>query len=151
MRIFKAFSNHSCPKWYIIQISFNDWINKLQYIHTMGCNLEIRRNRLLLVLLPGKSHGRRSLVGYSPCGHEVRHDWATSLWLFTFMHWRRKWQPIPVFLPRESLGWGRLVGCHLWGRTESDHDWSDLAAAAAVHITIWTKHKGIIISEINYI
>ena len=31
----------------------------------------------------------------------VRHDWATSLWLFTFMHWRRKWQPTPVFLPGE--------------------------------------------------
>ena len=36
----------------------------------------------------------------------VRQDWATSLWLFTFMHWRRKWQPTPVFLPRESQGWG---------------------------------------------
>ena len=34
--------------------------------------------------------------------------------------WRRKWQPSPVFLPRESQGWGSLVGCHLWGRTESD-------------------------------
>ena len=32
----------------------------------------------------------------------VRHDWATSLSLFTFMHWRRKWQPTPVFLPGES-------------------------------------------------
>ena len=50
----------------------------------------------------------------------VGHDWATSLWLFTFMHWRRKWQPIPVFLPRESQGWGSLVGCRLWGRTKSD-------------------------------
>ena len=36
-----------------------------------------------------------------------RHDWATSLSLFTFMHWRRKWQPTPVFLPGESQGWGR--------------------------------------------
>ena len=44
----------------------------------------------------------------------------TSLSLFIFMHWRRKWQPTPVFLPRESQGWGSLVGCHLWGRTESD-------------------------------
>ena len=35
----------------------------------------------------------------------VGHDWATSLWLFTFMHWRRKWQPTPVFLPGESQGW----------------------------------------------
>jgi len=47
----------------------------------------------------------------------VRHDWATSLSLFTLMHWRRKWQPTPVFLPGESQGRGSLVGCHLWGRT----------------------------------
>ena len=50
----------------------------------------------------------------------VRHDWTTSLSLFTFMHWRRKWQPTPVFLPGESQGRGSLVGCRLWGRTESD-------------------------------
>ena len=36
------------------------------------------------------------------------------------MHWRRKWQPTPVFLPGESQGWGSLVGSHLWGLTESD-------------------------------
>ena len=48
----------------------------------------------------------------------VGHDWVTSLSLFTFMHWRRKWQPIPVFLPGESQGWGSLVGCHLWGRID---------------------------------
>ena len=36
------------------------------------------------------------------------------------MHWRRKWQPTPVFLPGESQGWGSLVGCRLWGCTESD-------------------------------
>ena len=40
--------------------------------------------------------------------------------LFTFMHWRRKWQPTPVFLSGESQGWRSLVGCRLWGRTESD-------------------------------
>ena len=50
----------------------------------------------------------------------VRHDWATSLSLFTFMHRGRKWQPTPVFLPGESQGQGSLVGCRLWGRTESD-------------------------------
>ena len=50
----------------------------------------------------------------------VGHDWVTSLSLFTFMHWRRKWQPTPVFLPGESQGQGSLVGCRLWGRTESD-------------------------------
>ena len=50
----------------------------------------------------------------------VGHDLATSLSLFTFMHWRRKWQPTPVFLPGESQGRRGLVGCLLWGRTESD-------------------------------
>ena len=50
----------------------------------------------------------------------VRYDWVTSLSLFTFMHWRKKWQPTPVFLPGESQGWQSLVGCCLWGRTESD-------------------------------
>ena len=39
---------------------------------------------------------------------------------FTFMHWRRKWQPTPVFLPVESQGRGSLRGCRLWGSTESD-------------------------------
>ena len=47
----------------------------------------------------------------------VRHDWVTSLSLFTLILWRRKWQPTPVFLPGESQGWGSLVGCCLWGRT----------------------------------
>ena len=50
----------------------------------------------------------------------VGHDWVTLLSLFTFMHWRRKWQPTPVFLPGESQGQGSLVGCRLWGHTESD-------------------------------
>ena len=50
----------------------------------------------------------------------VRHNWVTSLSLFTFMHWRRKRQATPMFLPGESQGWGSLVGCRLWGRTESD-------------------------------
>ena len=48
----------------------------------------------------------------------VRQDWATSLSLFTFTHWRRKWQPTPVFLPGESQWQDILVGCRLWGRTE---------------------------------
>ena len=62
------------------------------------------------------------------------HNWVTSLSLFTFMNWRRKWQPTPVFLPGESQGRGSLVGCRLWGRTVG-HDWSNLAAAVC---TTWT-------------
>ena len=50
----------------------------------------------------------------------VRHNWVTSLSLSTFMHWRGKWQPTPVFLPGESQGRGSLVGCSPWGRTELD-------------------------------
>ena len=50
----------------------------------------------------------------------VGHDRVTSLSLFTFMHWRRKWQSILVFLPGESQGWQSLMDCCLWGRTESD-------------------------------
>ena len=61
---------------------------------------------------PGRLQSMRSL--------RVRHDWATSLSPFTFMHWRRKWQPTPVFLPAESQGRSSPVGCHLWGCTESD-------------------------------
>ena len=55
--------------------------------------------------------------------HGVAEGW-TRLSDFTFivpfMHWRRKWQPTPVFLPGESQGRQSLVGCHLRGRTESD-------------------------------
>ena len=45
---------------------------------------------------------------------------GTRLSDFTLTHWRRKRQPSPVFLPGESQGGGSLVGCRLWGRTESD-------------------------------
>ena len=65
----------------------------------------------------------------------VGHDWATSLSLFTFRHWRRKWQPTPVFLPGESQrqepGGLPSMQSHRVG-----HNWSDLAAAAA-----WEKRK----------
>ena len=46
--------------------------------------------------------GRRQSMGSLRVGH----DWAASLSLFTFMPWRRKWQPTPVFLPGESQDWG---------------------------------------------
>ena len=70
----------------------------------------------------------------------VRHDWATFLSLFTFMYWRRKWQPTPVFLPRESQGRGSLVGCHLWSRTESDMT-EQLSSSSRIlaSFSIWGK------------
>ena len=70
------------------------------------------------VFLPRQSHGWRGLVGYSTrvANSRIR----LSDFTFTFMPWRRKWQPTPVFLPGESQGQRRLVGCCLWGRTELD-------------------------------
>ena len=72
-----------------------------------------------------------TLAGKSPWMEEPRelqsmeslrvgHYQATSLSLFTFMHWRRKWQATPVFSPGESQGWESLVGCCLWDCTELD-------------------------------
>ena len=79
--------------------------------------------------LPGEGNG--TLLQYSglenPMDRGAR--WAavcgvaksrTQLSDFTFMHWRGKWQPTPVFLPGESQGWGSLVSCRQWDRTELD-------------------------------
>ena len=52
----------------------------------------------------------------------VGHDGATSLSLFTFMHWRRKWKPTPVFLPGESQGWGEPGGLPSMGSHRVGHN-----------------------------
>ena len=73
------------------------------------------------VLLPGKFHGWRSLVGYSPWGHKELDmtEWLHFLSFYSSF-WRKIWQPTPVFLPGESHGWRGLLGCSLWGCKESD-------------------------------
>ena len=73
----------------------------------------------------------------------VGHNWATSLSFFTFMHWRRKWQPTPVFLPGESQGWGSLVGLLSMRSRRVRLDWSDLEAAV-FHYVIWTASSSFI-------
>ena len=55
------------------------------------------------------------------------------------MHWRRKCQPTPVFLPGESQGRGSLIGCRLWGRTESDtteETWQQQQEGFTTNVTI---------------
>ena len=100
------------------------------------------------VLLPGKSHGRRSLVGCSPWGRKESD--TTERLHFTSLHnginlpsssvctesacnfgelgsipgwedpWRRKWQPIPVSLPEKSHRQRSLAGHSPLGRKELD-------------------------------
>ena len=86
----------------------------------------------------------------------VRHNWATSLSLFTFMHWRRKWQPTPVFLPGESQGWGSLAGCRPWGCTESDMTeaaWQQQQDAIILGLTIsnYTTDNFSVVSFLLYV
>ena len=87
------------------------------------------------VLLPGKSRGRRSLVGCSPWGREESDTTE-----------RLKWQTTSAFLPGESQGPRSLVGCCLWGHRVR-HDWSDLAAAAAT--VSFEEHMFLILTKFS--
>ena len=76
----------SWVRWYLIHL-----LEKAMAPHSSTLAWKIPRMEE-----PGRLQSTGSL--------RVGHDWATSLSLFTFMHWRRKWQPTPVFLPGESQG-----------------------------------------------
>ena len=78
----------------------------------------------------------------------VRHDWATSLSFFPFMHWRRKWQPTPVFLAWRIPGMGEPHGLRSMGSHRVRHNWSDLAAAAAA-LFLLHVHKGILVQMLS--
>ena len=93
---------------YVVRINLNDNIlEKAMAAHS--CTLAWR--------IPWTEEpGRLQSIG----SQKVGHDWATSLSLSTFLHWRRKWQPTPVFLPGESQGRGSLLGCRLCSHAESD-------------------------------
>ena len=72
----------------------------------------------------------------------VGHDWMTSLSLFTFIHWRRKWQPTPVVLAWRLPGTGQPGGLPSMGLHRVGHDWSDLAAAAAAAVQLCLSLEG---------
>ena len=72
------------------------------------------------VLLPGKSHAQKSLMGCSPRGRYKSDTTERLHFLFSLSCIGGNGNPTPVFLPGESPGLGSLVGCRLWGRTELD-------------------------------
>ena len=78
---------------------------------------------------------------------EVRHDWAPSLSLFTFMHWGRKWQPTPVFLPGESQGWGAWWAA-VYGVAQSRTrlKWLSIMTFTAT----WMDLESVILSEVRH-
>ena len=70
------------------------------------------------VLLPGTSHGQRSLVGCSPWGHEES-DMTEQLH-FHFRALEKEMATHSSVLAWRISAMGSLVGCRLWGRTELD-------------------------------
>jgi len=81
-----------------LQRAGHNWVNSITCMGAFLVAQTIKRRRQWQptpVLLPGKSHGWRSLVGCSTWGRYKSDTTSLSLSLFTFMHWRRKWQPSP--------------------------------------------------------
>ena len=70
------------------------------------------------VLLPGKSHGQRSLIGCLSMGSQsVGHNFTFT---FHFHALEKEMATHSSVLAWRIPGRGSLVGCRLWGRTESD-------------------------------
>ena len=107
-----------------VNLPKSNWLRKSNNIHYV---LATHSSTLAWKIPWAEEPGRLQSMGSLRVGH----DWATSLSLFTFMHWRRKWQPTPLFLPGESQGW-EPRGLPSMGSHRVGHDWSDLAAAAAI-------------------
>ena len=111
-----------CKKIY--RNMFNQWdciLSSCNGPHCRHQKVGLEKEMATQVLLPGKFHGWRSPVDYSPwsCKESDMTEWLHFLSFYSFF-WRRKWQPTPGFLPRESHGWRGLVGCGLWRCKELD-------------------------------
>ena len=66
----------------------------------------------------------------------IRHDWATSLSLFIFLHWRRTWQPTPVILPGESQGRGAWWAA-FYGVAQSQTRLKRLSSSSSLLVYVW--------------
>ena len=79
----------------------------------------------------------------------VGHDWATSLSLFTFMHWRRKWQPTPVFLTGESQGQGSQ-GAAVYGVAQSRTQLKRLSSSSSSIVPFGSGGKEIAVATLTW-
>ena len=107
------------PSWLLISESlqsFSHCCTKIEYLYYIMLEKAMAPHSSTFAWkVPWmEESGRLQSMG----SQRVGHDWATSLSLFTFTHWRRKWQPTPVFLPGESQGRGSLVAA-VYGVTQS--------------------------------
>ena len=105
--------------WWAAVVKSPTWLSTFTFtfhVHALEKAMATHSSTLAWRLPWMEEPGRLQSVG----SRRVQHNWATSLSFFTFIHWRRKWHPTPVFSPRESQGRGSLVGCRLWVHTESD-------------------------------
>ena len=117
--LFKFFLASSCFLicWMIFSRNLDSWVLYSECLdHILEKAVAPHSSTLAWKIPWMEEPGRLQPMGSLRVGH----DWATLLSLFTFMHWRRKWHPTPVFLSGESQGQRSLVGCRLWGHTESD-------------------------------
>ena len=95
-----------------VMIFFNWGIGALPCVSAVQVNQLYLHAYPLPLGSPPTHLGHHRTLSWDPC--------AIYLLPTSYLCWRRKWQPTPAFLPGESQGWGSLVGCRLWGRTESD-------------------------------
>ena len=103
--------------WWSSGCWFDSWFGKNPQVHAPQLRVVLARTPLQYSCLENPMDGGACWAAV----HGVaKSRTRLSDFTFTFMRWRRKWQPTPVFLPGESQERGSLVGCHLWGRTESD-------------------------------
>ena len=94
--------------------------------------------------------GRLQSIG----SRRVGHDWASSLSLFTFMHWRRKWQPTPVCScqenPRDGGAlWATVYGvAQSWTRLKRLRSSSSSSSIQTSAFAVWRKE--VVIKEFKF-
>ena len=89
------------------------------------------------VLLPGKSHGRRTLVGCSPGGREESDTTERLHFHFHFHALDKEMATHSSVLAWRIPGMGEPGGLPSMGSHRVGHDWSDLAAAAAAAVSLY--------------